>query len=71
MTPQAVAPPMDFDTKTTVLVFVAVVVLATVAMTLTPMTTQTVFMMVVPSMVIYGLLMLWLGVQHGEHRIGR
>lgn len=59
---------MEFDTKTTGLIFVAVVVLATVGMTFTPMTASTVYMMVVPSMVVYGLLMLWLGVEHGRYR---
>lgn len=59
---------MEFDTKTTGLIFVAVVVLATIGMTFTPMTSSTVYMMVVPSMVVYGALMLWLGVKHGEQR---
>lgn len=59
---------MRFDTKTTALVFLGVVVLATVAMTFTPMTSQTIYMMVLPSMVVYGLLMLWLGTKLGEHR---
>lgn len=58
---------MRFDTKTTGLLFVGVVVLATVAMTFTPMTSQTIYMMVLPSMVVYGLLMLWLGTKLGEH----
>lgn len=58
---------MRFDTKTTGLIFVAVVALATVAMTFTPMTSQTIYMMVLPSMVVYGLLMVWLGTKLGEH----
>lgn len=59
---------MEFDAKTTGLLFVAVVVLATVAMTVTPMSSRTIYMMVVPSMVVYGLLMLWLGMRFGQHR---
>lgn len=59
---------MDFDRSTTWLIFVAILAVATIAMTLTPMTTDTIFMMVVPSMVVFGLLIMWLGMQHGEWR---
>jgi len=59
---------MEFDTTTTAGAFVAVVVLAAVGMTFTPMQTSTVFMMVVPSVVVFGLLMIALGVKHGEYR---
>lgn len=62
---------MEFDTATTVGVFVAVVALAAVGMTFTPMATSTVFMMVVPSVVVFGALMIALGVKHGEYRASR
>lgn len=61
---------MEFDGTTTALWFVAIIVLATIGVSFTPMTQSTLYMMVLPSMVVYGLLMLWLGVQHGEHRAG-
>jgi len=61
---------MEFDTTTTAGVFLAVVALATGGMTFTPMQTSTVFMMVVPSVVVFGLLMIGLGVKHGEYRAG-
>ncbi|ARS88471.1 DUF7333 family protein [Natrarchaeobaculum aegyptiacum] len=33
-----------------------------------PMTTQTIMMMVLPSMAIFGAIMLAIGVKHGEYR---
>ena len=62
---------MEFDTPTTAGVFVAVVALAAVGMTFTPMATSTVFTMVVPSVVVFGVLMIALGVKHGEYRASR
>lgn len=59
---------MDFDTKTTSLIFVAIMVVGTLAMQVTPMASRTVYMMVLPSMVVFGLLMVGLGVLHGQHR---
>lgn len=37
----------------------------------TPMGTDTILMMVAPSMIVFGLLMLVLGVKHGEYRATR
>lgn len=58
---------MEFDRKTTWGIFLAILVLATIGMTFTPMATNTIFMMVVPSMVVFGIVVLWLGIQHGEY----
>ena len=62
---------MEFNRATTWGIFVAIIAVGTIGMTVTPMTTSTVVMMVVPSMVVFGLVMLWLGMQHGEWRAGR
>ncbi|APW99163.1 hypothetical protein CHINAEXTREME_15915 [Halobiforma lacisalsi AJ5] len=60
---------MDFDLKTTAGVFVAIVALGTLGLIGAPMmTTETILMMVTPSMAIFGLVMLALGVKHGEYR---
>ncbi|PSG98282.1 hypothetical protein BRD56_01430 [Thermoplasmatales archaeon SW_10_69_26] len=60
---------MEFNRSVTWGTFVAVIALATIAMVaFVPMTTSTIFMMVLPSMVVFGLLMMWLGMQHGEFR---
>jgi hypothetical protein len=61
---------MDFDALTTGIIFVAIVVLGTVGSMQTPMSTDSVLMMVLPSMVVFGLIMLVLGVKHGEYRAG-
>lgn len=62
---------MDFDRTTTAVVFVALVGLGTGVALAMPMTTSTVLMMVLPSLVAFGLVTLALGVKHGEHRAGR
>lgn len=62
---------MEFDGVKTGIAFVVLIVLATVAMLPLPMTRETIFMMVLPSMVVFGLVMLFLGVKHGEHRARR
>jgi hypothetical protein len=62
---------MEFNRAVTWGIFVGVIVVGAIGMTFTPMTTSTVFMMVVPSMVAFGLVMLWIGMQHGEWRAGR
>lgn len=59
---------MDFDALTTGLIFLAIVVLGTLGSMQTPMSTDSVLMMVLPSMVVFGLIMLVLGVKHGEYR---
>lgn len=59
---------MEYDSLTTGAIFVAIVVIGVVGTIQTPMTTQSVLMMVLPSMVVFGAIMLFLGVKHGEYR---
>jgi len=62
---------MEFDLAKTAGVFVAIIALGTAALVAAPMmTTGTVLMMVTPSMAIFGLVCLALGVKHGEYRAG-
>jgi hypothetical protein len=62
---------MDFDRVTTAVAFVIVVAIATGVTVATPMDTSTVMMMVLPSIVVFGLVVLALGVKHGEYRASR
>jgi hypothetical protein len=61
---------LEFDETTTIVLFLAIVALGTVALLGAPMgmTTQTVLMMVTPSLIVYGLVMLGIGIKHGEYR---
>lgn len=60
---------MEFDSTTTAVAFVVLIALGTGALVVAPMmTTQTVLMMVLPSMVVGGLVFLALGVKYGEYR---
>ena len=59
---------MEFDTLTTGAIFVVIVAVGVLGTIQTPMSTDSVLMMVLPSMVIFGLIMLALGVKHGEYR---
>ena len=60
---------MKFDEKITAAVFVLVIAVGVGALIGAPMmATDTVLTMVLPSMVIFGLIMLAIGVKHGEYR---
>ncbi|WP_254768687.1 DUF7333 family protein [Salinilacihabitans rarus] len=61
---------MELDLRTTLAAFVAIVAIGTGALLAMPigMTTDTVLMMVTPSMAIFGLIMLAIGVAHGQYR---
>ncbi|WP_267642586.1 DUF7333 family protein [Haloarchaeobius amylolyticus] len=60
---------MEFDLQKTAVVFLALIALGTLALVAAPMmTTQTVLMMVTPSMLVFGLVCLLIGVKHGEWR---
>lgn len=61
---------MEFDTTVTGAVFVAVIVLGVVGLIAAPipMGTDTILMMVAPSMVVFGAIFLALGVKYGEFR---
>lgn len=59
---------MRFTTRNTVIAFIVLVHLGLGVSLVTPMGLRTVFMMVLPALVIYGLLAVALGVKHGEYR---
>ena len=60
---------MEFDEKITAAIFVLVIAVGVGALIGAPMMGRdTVLTMVLPSMVIFGLIMLVLGVKHGEYR---
>lgn len=62
-------PGMEFDRTRTAAVFVAIIALGTAALLAMPgMGPGTVLTMVLPSMVVFGLVCLWLGVRYGEYR---
>jgi len=58
---------MEFDRKTTIGLFVAIIAVGTLAV-MPMMTTSTVLMMVLPSMAVFGLITLLLGVKHGQYQ---
>ncbi len=63
---------MEFDLTRTAAVFLAVVALGVAALIVAPfMGARTVLMMVLPSMLVFGLICLAIGVQYGEHRATR
>lgn len=60
---------MEFDLPTTAAAFIAVIALGVGGLIAAPMMTMdTVLMMVAPSMIVFGLIMLVLGIKYGEHR---
>lgn len=60
---------MEFDLLKTAAIAVTVIVIGVGGMLFSGvMATQTVLMMVLPSVVLFGLLMIGLGVKHGEYR---
>lgn len=61
---------MELDLPKTVAAFVLIVAIGTGALLTMPMgmATDTVLMMVAPSMAIFGAIVLVLGVKHGEYR---
>ena len=58
---------MEFDFTRSVLPLVVIVAVAAVALT-TVMTPSTVFMMVLPSMIVFAFVAFFLGMKHGEFR---
>jgi len=61
---------MEFDLLTTAVAFVALIVIGVAGLLFSPtgMTQSTVLMMVLPSMLAFGLLCLGIGVKFGEYR---
>lgn len=63
---------MEFDEKITAAVFVVVIAVGVGALVgMQVMPSNIVLMMVAPSMVIFGAIMLALGVKHGEYRAAK
>lgn len=64
----------SLDLPKTAAAFIAIILVGVLSMLYTPageaMTTDTIFMMVTPSMVAFGLVCLVIGVAHGQHRAG-
>jgi hypothetical protein len=61
---------MEFDFARTVGLLVLIVAAATVGLT-NVMTANTVFMMVLPSMIVFSFVAYFLGMKHGEFRTAR
>lgn len=60
---------LEFDALVTGAIFVAIIVVGAGAMLFSEMmASETVLMMVLPSMVVFGLICLGLGVLHGQYR---
>ncbi|MFC4437828.1 MULTISPECIES: DUF7333 family protein [Natrialbaceae] len=60
---------MEFDLPTTAATFIALIAISIVGMLVSNvMATDTVLMMVAPSMVLFGAIMLVIGMKYGEHR---
>jgi hypothetical protein len=63
---------MEFNRTTTIGLFAAVIALGTLALIAAPMmTAQTVLMMVLPSMVVFGLITFGIGLKHGQYQSAR
>ena len=58
---------MEFDFTRSVVPLVVIVAVATVALT-SVMTPSTVFMMVLPSMIVFSIVAFFFGMKHGEFR---
>ncbi|OAQ52478.1 hypothetical protein HTG_12715 [Natrinema mahii] len=60
---------MEFDLTKTAVAFLVIIAVGVGGLVAAPMmATDTVLMMVAPSMIVFGLLMLAIGVKHGEYR---
>ena len=63
---------MEFDTARTAVLFVALIAVGVGGLVASGvMPTSVVLMMVLPSMLVFGLICLGLGVKYGEHRATR
>ena len=61
---------MEFTRPVTIGLFVAIIAVGTLGV-MPMMTTSTVLMMVLPSMAVFGLITLLLGVKHGQYQATR
>lgn len=59
---------MEFDSRVTTILFLGLVGIGLGVTLMTPMNQQTVLMMVLPAMLVFGLIALVIGVKHGEYR---
>lgn len=61
----------QLDAVSATIAFVAVIAVGIIGLEAMPvgMTTETVLMMVAPSMIVFGGIMFVLGVAHGQHRV--
>lgn len=60
---------MEFNLPVTVVALVVIVAIGTAGLIgMGAMATSTVLMMVAPSMLVFGLIALFIGVKHGEYR---
>lgn len=60
---------MEFDLPTTAALFIALIAVGVGGLIAAPMMgTGTILTMVLPSMVIFGLLCLFIGMKYGQHR---
>ncbi|QSG12192.1 putative membrane protein [Halapricum desulfuricans] len=59
---------MDFDALTTAVAFVALIAVGVGGASMSPMSLETTLVMVLPSAVVFGAIVLVLGVKHGEYR---
>ena len=63
---------MEFTRTTTIGLFAAVIAIGTLALVAAPMmTASTVLMMVLPSMVVFGLITFGIGLKHGQYQSAR
>lgn len=62
---------MELNLPKTIAAFALIIALGVVGMLVTPMTLDTILMMVLPSMVVFGAIVLAIGVKHGEYRASR
>lgn len=58
---------MEFDFVRSVVPLIVIVAISTVVLT-SVMTPSTVFMMVLPSMIVFSIIPFFLGIKHGEFR---
>jgi hypothetical protein len=64
---------MEFDLATTAAIFLAIVVVAVGGLLVSPipMAQSTILMMVLPSVLVFGVVCLFLGSKYGEYRATR
>jgi len=59
---------MDFNLPTTAVLFLVLIAVGVGGASMSPMGLETVLMMVLPSTIVFGFIVLLLGIKHGEYR---